>query len=114
MKDDEAPGAVLRDDGGVPSVSNPSVSLALPGAVPLGVPNFFIEKFRIPPFLLGIYQAAGVEYGVRWEVLAAINDPSSTVGIVLDLWKAIISRGFAAAGVSGRVTRFGDFAGSGR
>ncbi|MGI9097501.1 MAG: sensor domain-containing protein, partial [Solirubrobacteraceae bacterium] len=43
-----------------------------------------------------------------------MEDPSSTVGIVLDLWKAIISRGFAAAGVSGRVTRFGDFAGSGR
>jgi hypothetical protein len=33
------------------------------------VPNFFIEKFRIPPFLLPIYQARGMQYGVRWEVL---------------------------------------------
>jgi hypothetical protein len=44
------------------------------------VPNFFIEKFRIPPFLLPIYQAAGIQYGVRWEVLAAINEIESDYG----------------------------------
>ena len=49
-------------------------SLALPGAAPIGVPNFFIDKFRIPPFLLPIYQAAGMQYGIRWEVLAGINE----------------------------------------
>jgi hypothetical protein len=85
---DEAPGVVLRDDGGVPSVSNPSLSLALPGAVPMGVPNFFIDKFRIPPFLLGIYQAAGVEYGVRWEVLAAINEIETDYGRNLNVSSA--------------------------
>ena len=38
------------------------------------VPNVVIDSLRIPPFLLPIYQAAGVQYGVRWEVLAAINE----------------------------------------
>ena len=56
------------------------MSLALPGPVPVGVPNFFIDKFRIPPFLLPIYQAAGVQYGVRWEVLAAINEIETDYG----------------------------------
>jgi len=44
------------------------------------VPNFFIEKFRIPPFLLAIYQAAGIQYGIRWEVLAAINEIETDYG----------------------------------
>jgi len=44
------------------------------------MPNFFIDKFRIPPFLLSIYQAAGTEYGVRWEVLAAINEIETDYG----------------------------------
>ena len=44
------------------------------------MPNFFIDKFRIPPFLLPIYQAAGIEYGVRWEVLAAINEIETDYG----------------------------------
>jgi murein DD-endopeptidase MepM/ murein hydrolase activator NlpD len=37
------------------------------------VPNFFIDSFQIPPFLLPIYQAAGIEYNVPWQALAAIN-----------------------------------------
>jgi murein DD-endopeptidase MepM/ murein hydrolase activator NlpD len=56
-----------------PSQSNPTYSLAQPGAAKIGVPNFFIDKFQIPPFLLPIYQAAGTQYGIRWELLAAIN-----------------------------------------
>jgi len=44
------------------------------------VPNFFIDKFRIPPFLLSIYQAAGIQYGIRWEVLAAINEIETDYG----------------------------------
>ena len=39
-----------------------------------------IDRFRIPPFLLPIYQAAGIEYGVRWEVLAAINEIETDYG----------------------------------
>ncbi len=59
--------------GGVPTAANPTFSFALPGSAPMGVPNFFIDSFQIPPFLLPIYQAAGIEYNVPWQVLAAIN-----------------------------------------
>jgi hypothetical protein len=44
------------------------------------VPNFFIDNFRIPPFLLPIYQAAGIEYDVPWQVLAAINEIETDYG----------------------------------
>ncbi|MEV4422955.1 lytic murein transglycosylase [Patulibacter sp. NPDC049589] len=64
----------------LPDPSDPTYSEVLPGAAPAGVPNFFIDKFRIPPFLLPIYQAAGIEYGVRWEVLAAINEVETDYG----------------------------------
>jgi soluble lytic murein transglycosylase-like protein len=74
------PTTKLRGAGGVPTSSNPSFSFALPGAAPLGVPNFFIDSFRIPPFLLPIYQAAGIEYDVPWQVLAAINEIETDYG----------------------------------
>ncbi len=73
---------------GAPTPSNPNYSLATPGAAPIGVPNFFIDKFRIPPFLLPIYQAAGIEYGVRWEVLAAINEIETDYGRNLNVSSA--------------------------
>ena len=60
----------------------------MPGAAPIGVPNFFIDKFRIPPFLLPLYQAAGIEYGVRWEVLAAINEIETDYGRNLNVSSA--------------------------
>ncbi|HVE68640.1 MAG TPA: hypothetical protein VNB64_08685, partial [Solirubrobacteraceae bacterium] len=41
--------ARARRPDGAPTVDNPSFTLATPGAAPIGVPNFFIEKFRIPP-----------------------------------------------------------------
>ena len=72
----------------MPTVANPTMSLALPGPVPVGVPNFFIDKFRIPPFLLPIYQAAGIEYGIRWEVLAAINEIETDYGRNLNISSA--------------------------
>ncbi len=66
--------------GGVPTASNPTFSFALPGPAPIGVPNFFIDSFQIPPFLLPIYQAAGIEYDVPWQVLAAINEIETDYG----------------------------------
>jgi murein DD-endopeptidase MepM/ murein hydrolase activator NlpD len=65
---------------GVPTTANPTFSFALPGAAALGVPNFFIESFQIPPFLLPIYQAAGIDYDVPWQVLAAINEIETDYG----------------------------------
>ena len=85
---DRAPQNALRNAQGVPTVTNPTTSLALPGAVPVGVPNFFIDKFRIPPFLLPIYQAAGIQYGIRWEVLAAINEIETDYGRNLNISSA--------------------------
>ncbi len=85
---DRAPQTALRNAQGVPTVANPTTSLALPGAVAVGVPNFFIDKFRIPPFLLPIYQAAGIQYGIRWEVLAAINEIETDYGRNLNISSA--------------------------
>jgi hypothetical protein len=66
--------------GGVPTPANPTFSYAIPGPVAIGVPNFFIDSFQIPPFLLPIYQAAGIEYNVPWQVLAAINEIETDYG----------------------------------
>ena len=72
--------ANLPSGKGVPSPSNPTFSLSLPGPAPIGVPNFFINSFQIPPFLIPIYQAAGIEYQVPWQVLAAINEIETDYG----------------------------------
>ena len=73
---------------GSPNAGNPTYSLSTPGPARIGVPNFFIDKFRIPPFLLPIYQAAGIQYGVRWEVLAAINEIETDYGRNLNVSSA--------------------------
>ncbi len=65
---------------GVPTPANPTYSFALPGPAPIGVPNFFIDSFQIPPFLLPIYQAAGIQYNVPWQILAAINEIETDYG----------------------------------
>jgi membrane-bound lytic murein transglycosylase B len=89
-KVDEAKERLAKDRTaqGVPTTTNPTLSVAIPGPAPIGVPNFFIEKFRIPPFLLPIYQAAGIEYGVRWEILAAINEIETDYGRNLNVSSA--------------------------
>jgi len=79
----------LRNSDGTPTPSNPGFIDALPGpSTATGVPNFIIRKFRVPPFLLSIYQAAGIEYGVRWEVLAAINEIETDYGRNLNVSSA--------------------------
>ena len=68
LTDAPAPGNALDDDG-------------LPGPLNArAVPNFVINKFQVPIFLLPIYQAAGSQYGVRWEILAAINEVETDYG----------------------------------
>jgi transglycosylase-like protein with SLT domain/peptidase M23-like protein len=79
----------LRKPDGTPTTSNPGFIDALPGpSVAHGVPNFIIRKFRVPPFLLSIYQAAGIQYGIRWEVLAAINEIETDYGRNLNVSSA--------------------------
>ncbi len=62
-----------------PSALTPPLPLSLSSSI-AGVPGFFIESFRIPPFLLPIFQAAGSAYGVPWQVLAAINEVETDYG----------------------------------
>jgi len=76
----QVPAPTLTASTGAPAPTNPGYSVATVGPAQIGVPNFFIDKFRIPPFLLSIYQAAGMQYGVRWEVLAAINEIETDYG----------------------------------
>jgi hypothetical protein len=79
----------LRKSDGTPTPDNPGFVDALPGpSTAAGVPNFIIRKFRVPPFLLSIYQAAGIEYGIRWEVLAAINEIETDYGRNLNVSSA--------------------------
>ena len=76
------------------------------GAAPVGVPSFVINRFKIPPFLLPVYQAAGSQYGVRWEVLAAINEIETDYGRNLNVssagalgWMQFMPSTWAAYGV---------------
>ena len=79
----------------------------LPGpSFTTGVPNFVIRKFRVPVFLLPIYQAAGIQYGVRWEILAAINEIETDYGRNLNVssagalgWMQFIPSSWRAYGV---------------
>jgi transglycosylase-like protein with SLT domain/peptidase M23-like protein len=79
----------LRRPDGTPTSSNPGFVDALPGpSRATGVPNFVIRKFRVPVFLLPIYQAAGTQYGIRWEILAAINEIETDYGRNLNVSSA--------------------------
>jgi murein DD-endopeptidase MepM/ murein hydrolase activator NlpD len=71
--------------GGAPTTANPATTIAPFGPAPIGVPNFVIDSFEIPPFLLPIYQACGTEYGIPWEVLASINKIETAFGTNLNV-----------------------------
>ncbi len=68
--------------------ANPTTTIAPFGPAPIGVPNFVIDSFEIPPFLLPIYQACGTEYGIPWEVLASINKIETAFGTNLNVSSA--------------------------
>jgi len=74
--------------GGTPTTANPTTTIAPFGPAPIGVPNFVIDSFEIPPFLLPIYQACGTEYGIPWEVLASINKIETAFGTNLNVSSA--------------------------
>ncbi|HEX2234553.1 MAG TPA: lytic murein transglycosylase [Thermoleophilaceae bacterium] len=79
----------LRNPDGTPTPDNPGFVDALPGpSMATGVPNFIIRKFRVPVFLLPLYQAAGIQYGIRWEILAAINEIETDYGRNLNVSSA--------------------------
>ena len=74
-----------RTPDGVPTKANPTLTIADFGPAPIGVPSFLIDQFAIPPFLLDIYQACGTQYGIPWEVLAAINRIETAFGTNLNV-----------------------------
>jgi murein DD-endopeptidase MepM/ murein hydrolase activator NlpD len=79
------------------------------------VPSFFIESFRIPPFLLPIYEAAGTAYGIPWQVLAAINEVETDYGRDLSVssagaegWMQFLPSSWAQYGVDANGDGFKD------
>jgi hypothetical protein len=66
--------------GGTPALSAPAWLAGPIAPTPIAIPDFVIDGFGIPPFLLPIYQAAGMQYRVPWEVLAAINEIETNYG----------------------------------
>ena len=74
-----------RRPDGTPTDTNPSLTIADFGPAPIGVPNFVIDQFTIPPFLLPIYQACGTQYGIPWQVLASINRIETAFGTNLNV-----------------------------
>ncbi len=96
----------VRQDDGTPTRSNPTVTIADFGPTPIGVPNFMIDSFEIPPFLLPIYQACGTEYGIPWQILASINKIETAFGTNLNVssagamgWMQFIPSSWEAYGV---------------
>jgi hypothetical protein len=81
-------GGAQFTEGGAPTIANPTTTIAPFGPAPIGVPNFVIDSFEIPPFLLPIYQACGTEYGIPWEVLASINKIETAFGTNLNVSSA--------------------------
>jgi len=99
-------GGVRFSDGGTPTDANPSTTIAPFGPAPIGVPNFVIDSFEIPPFLLPIYQACGTEYGIPWQILASINKIETAFGTNLNVssagamgWMQFIPSSWEAYGV---------------
>ena len=78
-------GPPLRNPDGSPTDTNPTLSIADFGPSPMGVPNFMIDQFSIPPFLLPIYQACGTQYSIPWQVLASINRIETAFGTNLNI-----------------------------
>jgi hypothetical protein len=96
----------LRNPDGTPAQNNPGLTIAQFGPAPIGVPNFVIDRFEIPPFLLPIYQACGTEYGIPWQVLASINRIETAFGTNLNVssagamgWMQFIPSSWQAYGV---------------
>jgi hypothetical protein len=96
----------LRNPDGSPANTNPGLTVAQFGPAPIGVPNFLIDSFEIPPFLLPLYQSCGTEYGIPWQVLAGINKIETAYGTNLNVssagaegWMQFIPSTWAAYGV---------------
>jgi hypothetical protein len=66
------------------SVFDPLVNAALSA----DVPQYYVEHFDVPAFLLPIYESAAAAYDVPWQVLAAINQVETNFGSDLNVSSA--------------------------
>src|SRR5919108_562163 len=99
-------GGTTTTRGGTPTPATPTLRVAHSAPAPIGVPNFVIDSFEIPPFLLPIYQSCGTEYGIPWQVLASINKIQTAFGTNLNVssagamgWMQFIPSSWQAYGV---------------
>jgi hypothetical protein len=69
-----------------PTTPTPTIASFSSGAI--SVSSADIDAFRIPPFLVPIYQKCGSRYGIPWEVLAAINRVETAFGSNLNVSSA--------------------------
>jgi transglycosylase-like protein with SLT domain len=65
---------------GLPPSPTLAANLGAPAALSSAVTKTAFAALRLPLFLLPIYQAAGDEYGIPWQVLAAINEVETNYG----------------------------------
>ena len=65
--------------GTLPSLSFPYAALPV-SPLQTAALDFLLGAFPVPPFLLPIYHEAGADYGVPWQVLAAINEIETDYG----------------------------------
>ena len=98
--------SATHEPGRISCADGPGHSLAVPGAARDGCAELLHRQVPDPPFLLPIYQAAGMQYGVRWEVLAAINEIETDYGRNLNIssagavgWMQFMPPTWAAYGV---------------
>jgi hypothetical protein len=81
----QAPTAVDSDATVADEIALPPELIAnrfgvLPESLATSVSSVALRYYRIPLFLLPIYQAAAIQYGVPWQVLAAINEVETNYG----------------------------------
>ncbi len=79
------PPAALRTTSSANIAPAPQLAAGAPsGLALLPTPSDAFSRalsfYRIPLFLLPIYQAASAQYGVPWEILAAINEVETNYG----------------------------------
>jgi len=77
-----------RNPGPAPAPEPPAIVAGPPRPDSSHVNNAAIRQSRVPSYLLPIYRAAGLRYGIRWEILAAINEIESDYGRNLNVSSA--------------------------
>jgi hypothetical protein len=79
-RDHRAPASSV---GSSPPPADPG-STSIP-AMAVDAPALSVPGTRVPRYLIPLYRAAGARYGIRWEILAAINEIETAYGTNLNV-----------------------------